>query len=103
GDNFNSLRAVLWENGAPVDLNTRILDNPAGLYLQLAEGINSRGEFVGFAQTPAGDTHVYLATTSNSVSASESFSPAARCATSPLALSEDARRLLFRRLRIGGR
>lgn len=60
--NFN-LRATLWQNRVPVDLNALVIDNDSGLYLQLAESINSRGEIVGFAlQRTTGDTHAYLAT-----------------------------------------
>jgi len=55
-------RAVLWENGAPVDLNTRIVSNPANLTLQLAWSINSRGEIVGLAVTNTGEAHAFAAT-----------------------------------------
>ncbi len=54
-------RAVLWENGVPIDLNA-LIPAKSGLTLQLAESINSRGEIIGFGQTSAGDTHAYLAT-----------------------------------------
>jgi probable HAF family extracellular repeat protein len=97
--NFN-LRAVVWENGAPVDLNTRIPAH-SGLYLQLAESINSRGEIVGFAQTSSGDTHAYVATPINGAAASANPSPAAEDVTRPMPLSEDARKLLQQRLRFG--
>jgi probable HAF family extracellular repeat protein len=59
--NFN-LHPVLWENGAPVDLNTLVVSNAAKLTLQLAWSINSRGEIVGFAATSTGETHGFLAT-----------------------------------------
>ena len=98
---FTFLHAVLWQNGVsvPVDLNTRILANPAGLYLQLAEAINSSGEIVGFAQTSTGDTHAFLATPSNGAAASESFSPASQAVASPMVASENARKVLQQRLR----
>jgi probable HAF family extracellular repeat protein len=99
---FTALTAVLWENGAnvPVNLNELVIDN-AGLYLQIAEDINSRGEIVGFAQTSAGDTHGYLAIPIKGAAAGESFSLAARSVTRPVALSENARKLLQRRMRFG--
>jgi len=57
-----SLRAVVWENGVPLDLNA-LVPADSGLYLQLAEGINSVGEIVGFAvETSTGETHAFLAT-----------------------------------------
>jgi probable HAF family extracellular repeat protein len=60
--NFN-LRAMLWENRVPLDLNALVSDNDSGLYLQLAESINSSGEIIGFAlEKSTGDTHAYLAT-----------------------------------------
>ncbi|MGI8959014.1 MAG: hypothetical protein ACR2IV_04465 [Bryobacteraceae bacterium] len=60
--NFN-LGAVVWKNRVPVDLNTLVIDNDSGWFLQLAESINSRGEIVGFAmEKSTGDTHAYLAT-----------------------------------------
>jgi probable HAF family extracellular repeat protein len=59
--NFN-LRAMLWENRVPIDLNNLVIDNDSGLYLQLAESINSRGEIVGFGMVKGTtDTHAYLA------------------------------------------
>ena len=91
---FN-LRAVVWENGVPVDLNTRISGN-SELYLQLAESINSRGEIVGFGQTKNGDTHAYLATPSNRAAGAASV-------TRPVALSEDARTVLQQRRAVGRR
>jgi probable HAF family extracellular repeat protein len=58
-------RAVLWENGDAIDLNALIPPN-SGLYLQLAEGINSFGQIVGFASVTsgpnAGEIHAFLAT-----------------------------------------
>jgi probable HAF family extracellular repeat protein len=56
---FN-LRAVLWEKGVAIDLNT-LIPAKSGLFLQLAESINSRGEIIGFGQTSAGDTHAFMA------------------------------------------
>jgi probable HAF family extracellular repeat protein len=52
--------ATLWENGTAIDLNTRI---PAGSGWTLlsAEGINGRGDIVGWG-TIGGATHAYLLT-----------------------------------------
>ena len=58
--NFN-IRATLWQNGAMTDLNTLIPAN-SGLYLLLAESINSSGEIVGFGVTNTGEVHGFLAT-----------------------------------------
>jgi probable HAF family extracellular repeat protein len=58
--NFN-IRASLWQNGAMTDLNTLIPAN-SGLYLLLAESINSSGEIVGFGVTNTGEVHGFLAT-----------------------------------------
>jgi probable HAF family extracellular repeat protein len=55
-------RALLWENSAMTDLNTLIAANPSGLYLLIAESINSSGEIVGLAVTRTGETHGFLAT-----------------------------------------
>jgi uncharacterized membrane protein len=94
---FTTLSAVIWEAGSstPVNLNDRLVDN-AGLYLQLAEGINSRGEIVGFAQpidSPL-ETHGYVAIP---VAGDEDVT---QSATKTAARSEHARRLLhdWRRL-----
>ena len=57
---FNS-RAVGWDRGTPVDLNSRI-PYKSTFYLLLACSINSRGEIVGLAvDTKTGQTHGYLA------------------------------------------
>jgi probable HAF family extracellular repeat protein len=97
--NFN-FRAVLWEQGKPVDLNALIPAN-SGLYLQLAESINARGEIIGFAQTSTGETHAFLAAPRDGQVGSESLAPTAQFVSSPVALSESGRKLLQRRLRLG--
>jgi probable HAF family extracellular repeat protein len=57
---FNS-RAVGWDRGTPVDLNSRIPHNST-LYLLLACSINSGGEIIGLAvDIKTGETHGYLA------------------------------------------
>jgi probable HAF family extracellular repeat protein len=59
--NFNP-RAILREDSAMTDLNTLIAANPSGLYLLIAESINSSGEIIGLAVTSTGETHGFLAT-----------------------------------------
>ncbi|HXX61827.1 MAG TPA: hypothetical protein VEI48_11145, partial [Candidatus Sulfotelmatobacter sp.] len=57
-------RAFVWPGaGAPVDLNTRVLNLPAGWGLAEATGINDLGQIVGFAVVDvAGHTHGFLLT-----------------------------------------
>ena len=47
-DAKNNPRAVAWEGGAPVDLNSRI-PHDSMLYLLVACSINARGEIIGLA------------------------------------------------------
>jgi probable HAF family extracellular repeat protein len=69
--NFNP-RAFLWQNGVMTDLNTLIPAN-SNLSLQLACGINSRGEITGLAmQNSTGQFHAYLATPAIPTAASAS-------------------------------
>lgn len=102
---FTVLTAVRWSGGASaaVNLNTLVVDNPSRLYLQLAEGINSRGEIVGFGAplTNSNDIpHGFLAIPVMAEGA-EGFSSDARIVTRPVALSETARKLLQQRARFG--
>ena len=58
---FSVLSAMLWQDGDPFNLNSLVIPGAdAGLYLQLSESINSRGEIVGFAQTSIGDAHGFF-------------------------------------------
>jgi uncharacterized membrane protein len=100
-DSFTVLSAVLWESGPdPVNLNSLVVDNPSGLYLQLAEGINARGEIVGFGSV-AGDLnnipHAFLATP---VFGNDSVSAGVRVAK-PVSLAGNARNLLQKKMRLG--
>ena len=52
-------RAVLWQDGQIIDLNTRIPANSA-LYLFQALAINDRGEIGGLGVLPNGDTHAFV-------------------------------------------
>jgi len=60
GDDFSSV-AFLWQNGVITDLNTLI---PPGspLFLQEPEGINDRGQIVGFGLLANGDQRGFLLT-----------------------------------------
>jgi probable HAF family extracellular repeat protein len=92
-----SLRAFLWKNGVMTDLNA-LVSGHSGLYLQLAESINSTGEIIGFGQTSTGEVHGFLATPGNG--AAEILSPASQGVSSPVVPSQSARRLLLWRLGI---
>jgi probable HAF family extracellular repeat protein len=55
----NDDRAVLWENGSAVDLNT-LIPTGSGLELAVAFSINDRGEIDGNAVFPNGDMHAFV-------------------------------------------
>jgi probable HAF family extracellular repeat protein len=98
---FN-LRAFVWQKGVMTDLITLIPADDSSLLPFLAESINARGQIVGQAfQKSTGDVHAFLATPINARFGRDSASPAARGVTSPMVLSEDARRLLQQRVRFG--
>jgi uncharacterized membrane protein len=60
---FSGLRAVLWENGVPLDLNSLVVPGrSAGLHLEGAYSINCRGEIGGEGTTSGGESHAFLAT-----------------------------------------
>jgi probable HAF family extracellular repeat protein len=52
--------ATLWQGGVPIDLNT-LLPPGSGWNLLSAEGINNRGDIVGYG-TIGGQTHAFLLT-----------------------------------------
>ena len=52
-------RAVLWENGSAVDLNT-LIPTGSGMELAVAFSINDRGEIDGNAVFPNGDMHAFV-------------------------------------------
>lgn len=102
GTTFN-LRAVLFHDNKPWDLNTLIPDN-SGWQLQAATGINDAGQIVGWG-TIKGNTHAFLATpcdrdetdsASNSISAEQGAVD-----NSGVAPEESPRELLQRPLRFG--
>jgi probable HAF family extracellular repeat protein len=92
---FSSFRAVLWRNGQMADLNELAPDSP--IYLLLAFSINASGEIVGVGQASDG-IHGFLATPQNPASA-QGISLLSPHRTPPV-ISENARKLLFRRFGI---
>jgi probable HAF family extracellular repeat protein len=76
------------------DLNAVLTSNPQKLYLLLGFSINASGEIVGLAATANGDLHGFLATPDSA----ENFLPLIERTTSPAALSEEARKTIFRRI-----
>ncbi len=102
---FTVLSAVLWQNGAstPANLNDLVVDNPSGLYLQLAEGINSHGEISGFASSSADLAdipHAFLAIPVNATATGHAPTAGPGAARRP-ALSESTRKLFQQRMRYG--
>lgn len=94
-----NLRAVIWEHGAAVNLNTLIVPGGnAGLYLGYCAHINNRGEIVGWGLTSSGDLHAFLATPVHGDDALP-LSPAVE----PPVLSNEARQQLQRMGRFGHR
>jgi probable HAF family extracellular repeat protein len=53
-------RAYVWNDGVMTDLNT-LVRGSSGLYLLVAESINSRGEIVGLGVNSTGESHGFLA------------------------------------------
>ena len=100
-DDMGNCRAFLWQNKVMTDLNTLIpADSP--FYLLFACSINDAGEMVGPALNKnTGEVHAYLATPVPGKAASVSDTPAAREATSPMALPENVRQMLRQRLPVG--
>ena len=99
--NFNC-RGVLWEDGVITDLNTLIGASP--LLLQIAFGINSRGEIVGEALTSTGETHAVLATPRKGNLTKASIERATQRPISQgprIGLSANVRELLRQRLGLG--
>jgi probable HAF family extracellular repeat protein len=96
-------RAMLWPDGAEnngmgIDLNTLVPED-SPLYLLGAFSINANGEIAGFGVTNDGDLHGFLATPNNGEDNQQMrLSTKGRAIT--VALSENARRLLFQRFGI---
>lgn len=47
---FGTSRAMIFQNGTMVDLNTQLLNNSSGMILRVATGINDQGQIVGFME-----------------------------------------------------
>jgi probable HAF family extracellular repeat protein len=65
GDLFSgACRAFLWKDNNMMDLNSLVVagGNPSNLYMFLAFGINNRSAITGWAFTPQGEVHAFLAT-----------------------------------------
>lgn len=78
------------------DLNKLIPAN-SGLYLLLADSINSSGGIVGLGVTRNGDLHGFLATPTHGKAGRDSAAPAAEGGTGegePVPLTENVRQLL---------
>jgi probable HAF family extracellular repeat protein len=58
---FSAFAAVRWGRDGIADLNKLVTVNPAGLYLMIADWVNSSGEIVGLGVAADG-LHGYLAT-----------------------------------------
>ena len=54
--------AVLWNGTTPVDLNSLLDLSGAGWDLQIAYGINSRGQIVGIGTDPKGEVAGFVLT-----------------------------------------
>jgi probable HAF family extracellular repeat protein len=54
--------AVLWQNGAVIDLNTQIPSNSGWSALWIAFGINDAGQIVGYGTPASGAYHAFLLT-----------------------------------------
>ena len=91
-DNSFNMRAILWQNGAPTDLNALIpADSP--WYLLAAASINDAGEIVGWAvNLNTSEVHAFLAFPN------AGNGPAARGAKKPPVLSQNVRAQLRRQL-----
>lgn len=99
-DAMGNLRPFLRANGVMMDLGTLVPVNSAVVPV-FASMINSHGEIVGFGLTGDGDVHAFLATPSSG-SDTGLLSSAVQDRTSPMLLSEDARKVLQQRLRFTG-
>jgi probable HAF family extracellular repeat protein len=61
GDQSGPFRAVLWQDGGLIDLNT-LIRTGSGWQLLSADGINDRGQIVGYGISPNGSVHGFLLT-----------------------------------------
>jgi probable HAF family extracellular repeat protein len=59
---FGTSYATLWDGNTVIDLSNVLDDSGNGWRLQVATGINAKGQIVGIGQGPEGPTHAYLLT-----------------------------------------
>jgi probable HAF family extracellular repeat protein len=95
-DAMGNCRAFLWQNKVMVDLNSLIPANSL-LYLMWAFAINEEGVIAGMASDTTGDVHAFLATPNQTVAA-DSLAPAVQSEIRLMPFSENARKLLRRRV-----
>ena len=102
---FTVLSAVMSKSGTstPVNVNDLVVDNPSGLYLQLAEGINSRGEISGFSSSStdlADIPHAFLAIPDKANATGHGSTPGPNL-NRAAPMNENTRKLIQQRMRFG--
>jgi len=98
-DQMFTPRAIVFANGGMIDLNSVVSSNPQKVYLLLADSINSRGLIVGFRVTPDGTLHGFMATPDTAGTRTAAF----ESGINPAVLSDDTRKVIFRKLGIPAR
>jgi probable HAF family extracellular repeat protein len=88
------MRALIWQNNVPVDLNTLIPSN-SGWYLQSTASINNAGEIAGQG-TINGEVHAFLLTPIHGGAQNDSLAPAALNAAPPKVGADELRKMLGR-------
>lgn len=91
-DATGNMRALLWQSGGPIDLNS-LLPADSPWYLLDALSINDAGQIAGFGINGNGELHAYLATPIGNTVA-----PLARGATKARVLPRNMRLTLQRRI-----
>jgi len=93
-ETYSPDHALLWQNGAWIDLNT-LIPPDSGYYLIVAFDVNARGQIVVCAvQQTTGNIHSTLLTPQPSNVVGRSDAPATVASDAALPLSENAQRLL---------
>ena len=93
-------RAVIWEDGAIADLNTRV-SGSSDLYLLFADAVNNRGEIVGFAANAKGELRGFLAIPAEGDEQGDRGAEVFRPALTPAA-HQLLRQVLAQRHHVGG-
>jgi probable HAF family extracellular repeat protein len=86
------MRALIWQNNRPVDLNT-LIPAHSPWYLQATSAINNAGEITGWGLIN-GEAHAFLLTPIHGGAGSDSIAPASEGVTSPAVSPEDVRKAL---------